>query len=290
MNSSNSRPPALQVDNLTKSFPDFSLKQVSFTVPAGSVVGMVGENGSGKSTCVRCILGQDIPDSGSIEILGDSVDKSASIHARIGTASDICPFPDSLNCRQISSILQDVYPGWDSKRFFSLLDQFSVPDRKPFRAFSKGMKVKASLCAALSHGSDLLILDEATAGLDPVVREEILDLLMEFMENENHSIFLTSHITSDLERIADYILYIQNGEILFLEEKSVIEASGIARLRKDQLDFIDPELIVRRRQMPLSIDLLIRDRHEFSRRYPDYVIEPAKIDDVIVMYSKGEKL
>lgn len=280
----------LRVNNLSKTFKDFSLKNISFDVPAGSVVGMVGENGSGKSTCIRCILGQDVYAHGSIELFGKNARDNIESHSRIGTASDICPFPDSFSARQVSSVLNDIYSDWDEQHFFELLKSFDLPPEKAIKKMSRGMKVKLCLASALSHESDLLILDEATAGLDPVVREEILDLLMSYMEKESRSIFMTSHITSDLERIADYILYIQNGEILFMEEKSVLESSGIAHVKADQIAYIDPSLVVRVRKQPLCTDLLIKDRREFARRYPDYVIEPAKIDDVILMYSKGVSL
>lgn len=151
------------------------------------------------------------------------------------------------------------------------------------------MKVKLSLCVALSHHADLLILDEATSGLDPSVREEILELLLDFMQEEQRSIFLTSHITSDIERIADYILYIDNGEIRFMIEKEKIENWGLANVRQDQLELIDPQLILSQRQTPLCVQLLVENRHEFAMRYPDYVLHAITLDEVILMIAKGER-
>lgn len=279
---------ALVVKDLTKVFPKFSLDQVSFTVPAGSVVGLIGENGSGKSTTVRCILGQSVPQSGTIRIYGIDYTDPVRAHEQIGAAFDVCSFPEILNARQVSKILKDIYKSWSEERFFELLAHFDIdPDRK-IRDLSRGMKAKVSLCSALCHNARLLILDEATSGLDPVVREEMLDLLQEFMKEEDHSILMTSHISSDLEKIADYIVCIQNGKIVFNGEKETIFGYGIARLREDQLEFVDPALILSKRHQPLCIEVLIKDRFAFARRYPDYAIDPATLDDVVLMLSKGE--
>lgn len=152
-----SSPAALSVSRLCKDFPDFSLQDVSFTVPEGMVVGLIGENGSGKSTCIRCILNQDIPTSGTIEIFGQNSQGGAVSHEKIGVALDQCPFPETLNSRQIARILNDIYTGWDSDRFFALLEQLSVPLEKPVKSFSRGMKTKLTLCTVLSHQADLLI-------------------------------------------------------------------------------------------------------------------------------------
>lgn len=280
---------ALCVAGLNKKYKDFELKNVSFEVPEGAVVGLVGENGSGKSTLIRCILTQNVFESGTVEIYGENPQKNVEIHNRISVASDWSPFWMTFTPRQISSFLKDIYKNWDETQYIAYLDCFNLPLDKKLSTFSRGMKVKLSLCVALSHHADLLILDEATSGLDPIVREEILELLLDFMQEEQRSIFLTSHITSDIERIADYILYIDNGEIRFMIEKEKIENWGLANVRQDQLELIDPQLILSQRQTPLCVQLLVENRHEFAMRYPDYVLHAITLDEVILMIAKGER-
>lgn len=280
---------AIIAEQLNKTFKTFSLKDVSFTVPQGSIVGLVGENGSGKSTIMRCLLNQDIPDSGRIELLGQNAQTCVAVHNEIGVSYDQCPFPENFTAKDINTVLKNAYKNWDEEQFFSLLKRFHLPENQKLSKMSKGMKVKMTISTCLSHQARLLLLDEATAGLDPIVREEILDMLQEFMDKEDHAIFMTTHITSDLEKIADYILFIQDGRILFQESRIQMEQYGLARLRAEEMEFIDPDLVLRTRQQPTHIELLIKDRTAFRHRYPDYVIEPASIDDVILMLTKGDK-
>lgn len=280
---------ALKVTRLNKAFKDFSLKDVSFTVPAGRVVGMVGENGSGKSTTIRCILGQDIPQSGEILMYGENALDNARLHNQIGYSGDSKGLPGAFTPKEISSIMKTIYENWQEDYFFRFLDRFQVPLDRKIAHLSRGMYMKLSIATALAHQPDLLLLDEATAGLDPVVREEILDLLQEFMEDENHAILMTSHITSDLERIADSILYIQDGKILFELDREEIDRFGIAQLTADQVQFVDEQLILAARAQSLHTEMLVKDRTEFSRRYPDYAIHPATLDEMIVMLSKGQQ-
>lgn len=283
--------PALSVNKLCKNFPGFALKDISFTVPQGVVAAIIGENGSGKTTTLECILGQDIPTSGSVEIYGINPFEDVKIHSRLGAAFDSCLYPEIFTPNQIASFLKDVYPDWDQAAWDKLMLASGIPASQKIQKFSRGMKAKLSLAAALSHHASLLILDEATAGLDPVVREEMLDLLQEFMEDETHSILMTSHITSDLERIADYIIFIQNGQVVMTEEKeTLLEQYGIARITQEQAGFIDESLVLRTRRQPLSVELLVKDRTAFSDRYPDYVLQPASLDEIVLMFTKGEAL
>lgn len=277
---------ALEVRGLCKKFRDFSLEDVSFVVPAGAVVGMVGENGSGKSTIVKCIMGQDVADAGSVKIFGRT---DVQVHARVGVCLDACGFPDLFSGRDVDRVLGRIYPDWSSKDFFDFLSAFDVPSDRQVRKLSKGMRAKLNIAAALSQSPRLLILDEATAGLDPVVREEILDRLQMFMEDGEHSILMTSHITSDLERIADYILYIQDGKILFMVEMDALKNYGLARIRQKDREFVDENLVVAWRRSPLFVELLVKDRRAFALRYPDLVVEDVSLDQVIVMLSKGER-
>lgn len=281
---------ALTVNNLNKSFKDFSLKNISFSVPQGSIVGLVGENGSGKSTCIKCILGQDIPNSGDIRIFNKNALTDVESHRLLAAASDKCGLPESLNPKEVSKLLKDIYENWDEEKYFDLLEMFKVPLNKKIKKMSRGTKVKTALCAALSHHASLLVLDEATSGLDPIVREEILDLLLEFMNDENNAVLMTSHITADIERVADYVVFIQNGKILFMLEKEVLDNYGIARLSQNELEFLDPSLAVFKRKQALSTDILVSDYKEFKLRYPDYSLDRASLDDVILMYSRGEIL
>ncbi len=280
---------ALAVQNLNKNFPTFSLKDISFTVPVGSVVGLVGENGSGKTTCVRCILGQDVFTSGTIEIFGQNANQSLS-HEVIGAAFESCPFPEVFTLKQIANVMNQIYSTWDSKAFLTKLDQLGLPLHQPIRTFSRGMKAKVSICAALCHQAKLLVLDEATSGLDPIVREEILDILLEYLEQNTCGILITSHISSDLERIADFIVFLQAGQVIFIKSKEELEAYGLAHVRRDQFEFIDPDCILKVRFQPLWIDVLVSDRASFRKRYPDYALDQVSLDEVILMYGKGEEL
>ncbi|WP_297567024.1 ABC transporter ATP-binding protein [uncultured Faecalibaculum sp.] len=283
--------PALSVRQLCKHFPKFSLQDITFDVPQGSVVGLIGENGSGKSTTLECILGQDIPDTGEISVYGINPFQDIQAHARIGAAFDTCLFPEVFTPATLEKAFAGIWPGWDRTRWKQLMETCGIPEDQKIQKFSRGMKAKLSLAAALSHDASLLILDEATAGLDPVVREEMLDLLLDFMQDETHSILMTSHITSDLERIADYIVFIQDGRIVFTEEKeTLLNAYGMAQVTRDQLEFIDGDLVLRKRTQPLATDLLVADRKQFARRYPDYAVVPATLDEIVLMFTKGETL
>lgn len=280
---------ALSVQNLNKKFAGFSLNNISFNVPQGCVVGMIGENGSGKSTTLKCILGQDIPDSGTVRIFGINPYQHIEAHANVGAAFDTARFPDNFTIEDVAAILQDVYPDWDEESWKQLIHTCSLPGGQPIGKFSRGMKAKLSLAAALSHKAGLLILDEATAGLDPVIREEMLDLMLEFMQEQTHAILMTSHITSDLEKIADYIVFIKDGKIVFTEEKdALLEQYGLVQVSSEQYGYIRPELIVRQRKLPMAWELLIQDRKAFESCYPDYALRPASLDEIVLMFTKGE--
>ncbi|MEY8309961.1 ABC transporter ATP-binding protein [Erysipelotrichaceae bacterium 51-3] len=280
---------ALKIEHLNKQFKHFALQEINLTVKKGMVVGLIGENGSGKSTTLRCVVNQDVPDDGTITIFGQNAQTDPDIHKKLGVVSDGSCFPDVFSAQTISRIMKDIFPQWEEEYFFGFLKRFSVPADQPLRQFSKGMKAKLRIACALAHHPDLLLLDEATEGLDPVVWEEILDLLQEFMESDDHAILMTSHISSDLERIADQIAYIQDGKIRFELTREQIDRLGIAQLAREQMEFIDPALVMAVRRQPLHTETLITDRFEFKKRYPDYAISPASLDEIIVMISKGEK-
>lgn len=210
----------LEVRNLCKQFSSFTLKDISFSIPGGSIMGMVGENGAGKTTTIKLILNELCPSSGKVELFGlDMQEHERKIKEQIGVVFDDFYVPQEFHPLQIGSMLHHFFPSWDAPLYDRYLKQFDLPREQPLADFSMGMRMKLSLAAALSHHPKLLILDEATSGLDPVVRSEILDLLLEFIGDEEHSVLFSTHITSDLERVADYITYLHQGEVLFSESK-----------------------------------------------------------------------
>ena len=281
---------ALAVNDLTKKYRDFVLDHVSFSVPSGTIVGLIGENGAGKSTTINAILGLIKKDSGNIEIFGKSDTQAAeSIRNQIGVVFDGNSYPDVLSARKLNRILSKIYQTWDEHKFFSLLEKMSLPADKKIKQFSKGMKMKLSIAAALSHDSRLLILDEATSGLDPVVRDDILDLFLDFVQDENHSILVSSHITSDLEKAADYIVFIHKGKVVFCKSKDAWRYQyGIIRCGSAQFDAIDKDEVIACRKQDYEWDVLVADREKAQKKYPKAVIDPASIDEIMLLYVKGE--
>ncbi len=281
---------ALAVNDLTKKYRDFVLDHVSFSVPSGTIVGLIGENGAGKSTTINAILGLIKKDSGNIEIFGKSDTQTAeSIRNQIGVVFDGNSYPDVLSARKLNRILSKIYQTWDEHKFFSLLEKMSLPADKKIKQFSKGMKMKLSIAAALSHDSRLLILDEATSGLDPVVRDDILDLFLDFVQDENHSILVSSHITSDLEKAADYIVFIHKGKVVFCKSKDELRYQyGIIRCGSAQFDAIDKDEVIACRKQDYEWDVLVADREKAQKKYPKAVIDLASIDEIMLLYVKGE--
>ena len=203
---------ALEIKDLSKSFGTFSLQNLTLTVPMGTALGLIGENGAGKSTTISLILGQLRRDSGEIRILGQDTDgDSVSVREDIGVVFDESCFPDGLNARQVDKVERCIYKNWDSGAFYEHIRRFDLPETKPFKEYSRGMKMKLGIAAALSHNSKLLILDEATSGLDPVVRDEVVELFSDFTRDEEHSVLISSHIVSDLEKLCDYIAFLHQG-------------------------------------------------------------------------------
>ena len=207
---------ALEIRGLTRKYEGFALDSVNLTLPRGCVMGLVGENGAGKTTLIKTVLDLVRPDSGEIEVLGGRAD-DAAVRERIGAVLEDGGFLSTMNAAQVDTLLGRAYRAWDGAQFASYLDRFGIDRRKAIKDYSRGMKMKLSIAAALSHGAELLILDEATSGLDPVVRDEVLDLLYDFMQDESHAVLLSSHITSDLDKIADEITFIHKGEVLLSE-------------------------------------------------------------------------
>lgn len=279
----------LKISGLTKTYKDFMLDHVSFAVPCGSIVGLIGENGAGKSTTINAALGLIQKESGVVSILKrESLDQD--IKEQIGVVFDGSNYPEILSPRKLNRVMKNIYQSWDEQTYISLLQQFSLPPDKHIKQFSKGMKMKLAISAALSHHSKLLILDEATSGLDPVVRDDILDMLLDFVQDEEHSILVSSHITSDLEKIADYIVFIHAGKVIFSRPKDeLIEQYGILKCGAAQFDALDRSDIIVYRKLDYEWQVLISDREKLQRKYPKALIVPATIDEIMLLYVKGEK-
>ncbi|MBR1824892.1 MAG: ABC transporter ATP-binding protein [Ruminococcus sp.] len=282
---------AIEINGLTKKFDGFTLDNVSFNVPKGSIMGFIGQNGAGKTTTINTILNIVKADSGTVNVFGlDHIKDEYEIKKNIAAVFDELPFDDRLNANDIDIILREIFEEWSSETFFNYLDRFQLPRKKKFGKFSKGMKMKMQIAAAMSHNAKLLIMDEATTGLDPVVRNEILDIFFEYLQNEEHSILMSSHITSDLEKIADSVTFIDKGKLLISGYKDeILENHGIIRCTKDDYKAIDPADIVSARVNDFNIDVMVANVAECQRKYSGAVIDRANLDDIMVFYVNRDK-
>lgn len=282
---------ALKIQGLTKKFEGFALDKVSFRVPSGSIVGLIGENGAGKTTTINAALGLIKKDSGEIEILGENVEHlTPSIKEEIGAVFDASNFSEELTPEKLDKVLKDIYTSWDQDLFRQLLDRLEIPFSRKLKTFSKGMKMKLSLAAALSHHPKLLILDEATSGLDPVMRDDILDMFLDFVQEEDHAILVSSHITSDLEKVADYIVFIHKGKIIFSKPKDeLLEDYGIIKCGDEQFKALDREDWIACRRQDYEWQVLTSDRKKAEKKYPKALVMPATIDEIMLLYVKGEQ-
>lgn len=289
----------LRVIDITKHYSGFTLGPLSMSVPQGSIVGLIGQNGAGKTTLMKAILGTIHTDGGRVELFGNDAaslsDKEfALLKNRIGYVSAVCAFPQGMTVREVMRMHGLAYKGFDQARFVELATQMGLlpsSERKKMSELSRGMGMKLQLCCALAAGVDLLIMDEPTAGLDPIVREEVLDFIRSWMVDSAHSALISSHITSDLEHLADYLVLIDEGQVLMSCERDAISEMGIARLRSAELEHVLADGFVpdaRFLRHDLSLDLLVPNRVAFTHAYPDYACDPATIDDVMVLLVKGE--
>jgi len=276
---------ALVIDNLTKKYDRFLLDNINITLPQGCIMGLIGENGAGKSTVIKLILGLIKKDGGEIKILGKNLTQEENdIKEHIGAVIDECCFPDNLCIKDIDRILKNIYKTWDGKKFMHYADKFSLPPKEIIKNYSRGMKMKLSIAAALSHDSKILIMDEATSGLDPIVRDEILDIFLDFIQDETHSIFISSHIISDLEKICDYITFIHKGKILFSEPKDELtEKFGVLKCSEKQFAQIDKKIVKGYRKSSFGIEALV----EKKAIKTDFIIDKASVEDIMLYYIKG---
>ncbi len=282
---------AIEIRGLTKKFDGFSMEDLSFSVPKGSIMGFIGQNGAGKTTTIKSILNIIKKDSGSINLLGlDSVENETEIKQRISVVLDELPFHDDFNAMNIRYILKNIYPQWDDTAYERYLDRFNLPRKKKVGQFSKGMKMKLQIACALSHNAELLIMDEATTGLDPVVRNEILDIFLEYIQDENRSILMSSHITSDLERIADCVTFIDNGRLLLTGYKDeILESHGVIKCSNADLETIDSSDIVSIRQSEFGTEAMIFDKPSCKLKYPKLVIDNTTLEEIMLFYVNRSK-
>ena len=275
------------VRDLCKGFDGFLLDHVSFQVPKGRIVGFIGENGAGKSTTINLILDELKRDHGQIQIFGKE-NTISSVREEIGVVFDECSFHDVFNTSDIEKILSGVYKSWDSSLYRQYLKRFKIPERKPIGSFSKGMKMKLSIICAMAHKPKLLILDEATTGLDPVVRDEMLDLFLEFIQDEERSIFFSSHITSDIQKIADYVILIHQGRIIFEEQKDdLVYHFGIVKCGRETFASLSPDDYITHRVTNVSVECLVRDKEAIRRKYKNIVVDNATLEDIMLFYIRG---
>ncbi len=282
---------ALSISGLTKKYKEFTLSDISFQVPQGAIVGLIGENGAGKSTTLSAILGLICKDKGDIFIMGNLMEEMDPVlKEKIGVVFDGSNFSEELTPRRLNKVLKGIYISWDEDYFLSLMKKLSLPVGKKIKSFSKGMKAKLSLAAAFAHHPKLLILDEATSGLDPIVRDDILDMFLEFVQDEENSILVSSHITRDLEKAADYIVFIHKGQLIFSKPKDeLLENYGIVKCGSGQLEAIDKSDIISYRRQDYECQVLVADRHRAEKKYPKTMVIPATIDEIMLLYVKGVK-
>ena len=280
---------AIQLSHINKSFGDFAIRDLCLEVPSGTICGLVGENGAGKSTTIRLLMGALRPDSGSARVLGTDVSSPEfrAVKEDIGVVLDDACFPESLNAVQVGKIMAGTYRRWDQGLYDGYLKRFDLPLKKQFKDFSRGMRMKLAIAVALSHQPKLLVLDEATAGLDPIVRDEVLDLFNEFTREEDHSILISSHILSDLEKLCDYIAFLHKGDLLFCEEKDrLLEEYGIFEDSRENLDCLMPEAIVAREETRYGgVRALVRR----DLAPAGFRMEKPTVEDIILFLVKGAK-
>lgn len=275
---------AIEIKNLTKSFPGFTLNNLNLTLPGGCILGLIGENGAGKSTTIKLILDIIHKDSGSITILGrDNTENIRLTKEEVGVVMDEIGLPECLTAKQIGNVMAHTFRNWDTSTYQALVQRMDLPEKKPFKDYSRGMKMKLGIAIVLSHHCKLLLLDEATSGLDPVVRDDVVEMLSEFTRDESHSILISSHIVSDLEKLCDYIAFLHKGKLLLWEEKDVLLAEyGVIHCTPEQLQSIAPEAIKHKKESPYGVEALVL-RSGVPR---DFHVSPISIEELFVYMVK----
>ncbi|GFI50450.1 putative ABC transporter ATP-binding protein YadG [Lachnospiraceae bacterium] len=284
----------LELQQICKTFPksNFILDKLSFSLPYGAILGFVGENGAGKTTTIGCILNTVRKDSGMVKLFGKEMrDIDTDIREKIGVVYDGDNFPGFWTAKQLSQVMEGIYTQWDNALFQKYLDDFHLPVKQKIKNYSRGMTMKLAIAVALSHHPQLLILDEATSGLDPIMRDEMLDVFLEFVQEESHSILLSSHITSDLEKVADYITFIHNGKLIMTATKNdLVYNYAVMRCKESQFLALDPSDIIAYRKRDFQIDVLVADGKEAQRKYKGAVVDHVSVDEIMLLLVKGERV
>lgn len=277
---------AIEIKNLVKKFDDFTLGPIDFSIPKGSIVGYIGQNGAGKSTTIKLLLGLLKKDSGEIKILGYDNPNSLELKDKIGVVFDDLLVPEEMTLVDLEKFCSRVYSKWDREFFYQLKKKFKLSEKQAIQSYSRGMRMKLSMTVALSHKAEILILDEATSGLDPIVRDEILDFLLDFIQDENHTILISSHILSDLEKVADYIAFINDGKVLFIESKDELKENyAICTLSNEEVKNLDEEAIIGRRIHAFGQEMLVKRNF-----IPDGIrLQKPSIEDIMIYFLKGDK-
>lgn len=283
--------PILEVKNLRKNYKDFSLKDVSFKLDRGYIMGFIGQNGTGKSTTIKLIMNLLKRDGGEIKIFGkDNIKHEIEVKNKIGFVYDECYFYEELTVLEMKEIIASFYKEWDDDLFSKYIKEFDIPPKKKIKDLSKGMKMKFSLSIALSHNADLLIMDEPTSGLDPVVRSEILDILSDTIQDENKSVFFSTHITSDLDKIADYIILIDNGEIVLSAAKDdILDNYGLVKGSKELLDDEMKKKFIGIKVNNFGFEGLVNDKKQMKRIFGDRaLIEKPTLEDIMLYHTRRD--
>jgi len=278
---------ALELKNVCKSFSGFCLDNISLTLPSGCIMGLIGENGAGKSTTIKLILDMLHKDSGTITILGKDNEKDISLTKEdIGVVMDEVGMPECLTAKQIGNVMKHTFRNWNETEYARLLQKLSLPDNKQFKDFSRGMKMKLGIAVAMSHGAKLLLLDEPTSGLDPVVRDEVVDMFYDFTRDENHSILISSHIVSDLEKLCDYVAFLHKGKLLLCEEKDVLLSEyGIIHCTVEQLSELDRNMVKYKKETPYGAEVIVSRKDAQD----GFKLSPISIEELFVFMVKEAK-
>ncbi len=278
---------AIETKGLTKHFKDFSLDSLDLKLPEGCILGLIGENGAGKTTAIKLLLGILQADAGSAKVLGRDIGRDmGDVKEELGVVLDEPGLPEKLTVRQLGKIMPSIYKSWSREDFAAYIRRLELPEDKAYRDFSRGMKMKLGLALALSHKPRLLILDEATSGLDPVVRDSVTDLLLDFTRDEGHSVLISSHIVSDLEKLCDYIAFLHKGRLMLLEEKdALLEEYGLLQCSREEADRLEPSAVIGRRDNPYGCRMIVRN-DSLPRGAKT---QPVSIEELFVFMVKEDR-